>query len=164
MSPFTLLDRICSLISLLIFLILSFAISCQSDDRVEKEGLSLELRYFKAIDKGNIRDLEACIAEGIPIDKKDALGNSGLIHATDNENIKLVEFLLEKGANVNLRNTVGETALFRAVFRGNLNLVKYLVERGAETKIKNAEGVTPVHLAEDRGEEGIQKYLENLKK
>lgn len=164
MSPSTLLDRTRSLNSILIFLILSFAIACQSDDRVVKEGLSLELRYFKAIDKGNVRDVEACILEGMPIDKKDALGNSGLIHATDHENIRLVELLIEKGSNVNLRNTVGETALYRAVFRGNLSIVKFLVEKGAETKIKNAEGISPAHLAEDRGEEAIQKYLENLKK
>lgn len=158
------LDSIKIFFSGLSLIIFCFIPACQSDDTVKKEGLSLEHRFFKGIDTGNMTLVEECLAQGLPVDRKDALGNSGLIYAVDHENQKLVRLLIEHGANVNLRNTVGETALYRAVFRGNLDMVKLLIELKAESKIRNIEGISPVVLAEERGEDAIQLYLENLKK
>lgn len=166
MDPLHLLDlsrRFNYTLILSVLALASFATNCQSEEAVKKDAMALEHRYFRAIEYGKLNEVEACLAEGLPVDRKDPRGNSGLMHAVDHENFNLVSFLIEKGANVNHRNLVGETALYRAVFRGNLSLVKFLVEKGAEIKIKNIEGISPIHLADERGEETIQNFLEKSK-
>lgn len=166
MDPLRLLDlsrRINYTLILSIIALAALGSNCQSDETVKKDAVALEHRFFRAVESGKLNEVEACLAEGLPVDKKDPRGNSALIHAVDHENLKMVSFLIEKGANVNHRNLVGETALYRAVFRGNLNLVKFLVEKGAEVKIKNIEGISPIHLADERGEETIQNFLEKSK-
>lgn len=164
MLSLRILDHNWKFYHILIFLLSALTLHCNSDERVIKEAQALEYRFFRAVDTGNLKEVENCLQEGLPVDKKDPRGNSGLIHAVDHENLILVQMLIERGANVNLRNVVGETALYRAVFRGNLNLVKFLVEKGAETKIKNIEGISPAHLADERGEENIQNFLEKSSK
>ncbi|WP_108977770.1 ankyrin repeat domain-containing protein [Leptospira ryugenii] len=143
---------------------LLFIFHCGGEEQVKKDPIPLEIRFFRAVDAGDVNLVEELLQKGVPINQKDPLGNSALIRATDHEKRDLVLFLLSRGANINHRNLVGETALYRAVFRGNIDLVKLLVEKGAETKIKNAEGLSPMALADERGEEGIQIYLESIKK
>ncbi len=151
------LDNLISISRVLLFSFLFLGLqNCLEDENVKRPGPSLEARFFHAVHDSNEERIEACLKEGISIDRKDSLGNS------DKEDRSLVQFLIGKGANVNLRNIAGETAVFRSVFRGNMEILKLLISAGAEHKIKNAEGLSAMDLAEDRGEEKILLYLKKL--
>ncbi len=157
------LDNLISISRVLLFSFLFLGLqNCLEDENVKRPGPSLEARFFHAVHDSNEERIEACLKEGISIDRKDSLGNSAIILASDKEDRSLVQFLIGKGANVNLRNIAGETAVFRSVFRGNMEILKLLISAGAEHKIKNAEGLSAMDLAEDRGEEKILLYLKKL--
>lgn len=87
---------------------------------------------------------ELLLRRGVPIDIRDANGNSPL-HSTDS--IEMVEFLLSHGAPLDSRNKLGETPLHEASQWGNAEKVRILLDHGAPVHAAMADGRTPLHCA-----------------
>lgn len=77
------------------------------DEEMESQRL-----HFAAM-KGNIADMEGCLAAGYPIDQFDEMGKAPLHFAAQNNHLEAVRFLLRRGANVNAINpdVCGDTPL-----------------------------------------------------
>ena len=114
--------------------------------------------YFQAAREGDLKTVEARLAEGVPINQRSSNGDTALMHAAANGQIEIVKFLIEKGADVNARMTAfrlkdghckkatdgfyyeyeikktndGRTALFLAVENGHTEVAEILIANGAD--------------------------------
>ena len=89
--------------------------------------------------KGDIRDVRNLIWRGIPVDTRDAYGNTPFQIALANGHYDLMHELLELGANVNVQDDEGLTALHFAVLTGDLTKVWELLNLGSDTNIQDYE-------------------------
>lgn len=101
--------------------------------------------YFGLLRGGDVQKLRKALDNGMPINARDAQGNTPLILAAAYSDAACVNLLLNRGAEVNAANKAGATALLRAAH--NYESAKLLVERGADVNVKSVLGNTPLILA-----------------
>jgi ankyrin repeat protein len=89
----------------------------------------------------------AMIAQGVPVNQRDLMGNTPLHRAVRYPD--MVKFLIENGALVNARNLLGETPLHLAVkYKAT---VEILLQSGADKSIRTVFGKTVVDYCMFRG-------------
>ena len=137
-----------------------------------------------AVARGDVPEIEAQIASGVPLDvlaldgltpfhwaqsneMRDTLlklgfavdspsneGVTSLMITTQLANIDGMSYLIDHGADVDARDHRGGTALHRAAELVDLDVLRLLLDRGASQNIE-ALGHTPRSFAESRGNEEI---------
>lgn len=97
---------------------------------------------------GNIASIQTILDSGVPIEKKDQLGNTSLLVAAFSNKPETVEYLCKKGADVNAQNNDRTTALISAAYYNLLDVAKVLVKYNPDKKIKDRFGNTALDYAE----------------
>lgn len=114
---------------------------------------------YVAAEEGDLEQVDARIAEGLDVNKKDWRGNRPLHYAALNGHAKVVRRLLEGGAEVDGTNSRGATSLHWAAAKGHTDIVKMLIVAGADVNAENNDGVTPLHGAADKGHRPVVDLL-----
>lgn len=102
----------------------------------ETKTPSLSPEHTAVLRSGDARQLRAALDRGLPINGRDAKGNTPLMLAATYGDVASMRLLLERGADVNAANASGATALMRAAY--NYEKVRLLVERGVPLSGINA--------------------------
>eukprot|EP01052_Picozoa_sp_SAG31_P046259 SAG31_NODE_8773_length_1390_cov_1.314485_2_plen_140_part_00 len=68
--------------------------------------------------RGQVRSVQRLLAEGVPIEQRDAFGDTALIKAARRGATEVVRLLLEQQADPNAQNDDGYTALMLSVYWG----------------------------------------------
>jgi len=89
-----------------------------------------------------LKEVEATLDTGFPIDEQDENGNTLLFVAAQNGLKQAARLCLRRGASVNLQNHRGNTPLHYCFAYGHSALAAYLIEKGADDGIVNADGLT----------------------
>lgn len=154
---------------LLIFLSLSFIISCgNNEQRLEggSESQAPESSVLSGSDlhsaalNGHSQQVEEAIGRGVTVDYIDELGRTALMFASFNGHTEIVRLLIDEGAEVNLRNDEGRTPLMFAASGPFRETVLLLLAEGAEVNVQDSiEGWTALMYA---AAEGNKDVVENL--
>ncbi|HZK58698.1 MAG TPA: ankyrin repeat domain-containing protein [Cryobacterium sp.] len=81
------------------------------------------------------------IDAGVPIDIRNARGDTLLIVAAYQQHRETVAELLRRGADTSAVNAMGQTAISCAVFRNNEEILRELLEAGADPRLGTHTGV-----------------------
>lgn len=90
-----------------------------------------------------VAELEAILADGVPVDATDRHGHTVLMEAAMYDNVEPAKCLIAHGANVNAKSPGGWTPLHYA--DGEVGCL--LVEAGADIHAVTHDGRTPLHCA-----------------
>ncbi|KAL4756021.1 ankyrin repeat and protein kinase domain-containing protein [Aspergillus foveolatus] len=102
---------------------------------------------FNAIKDSDMRTVEACLAEGVDIEKHDGNGDTPLGVAAKLGHAPIARRLLEARAQVNARSAGGKTALMLASYKGFEDVVQLLLQHNADCQEYSNEGLTCLHYA-----------------
>jgi hypothetical protein len=92
---------------------------------------------------GRVEEIESLFTKGLPVDVRDAYGNTVLVIACQNGNKRVAKGVLRRGANINARNFKGNTPLHYCYHYGyGESLGQYLVSKGADADARNNAGRT----------------------
>ncbi len=109
-----------------------------------KEAADLEY-VMSACRHGKYGELEEALTGPdwtLPIDAKDAAGNTLLQVACQNGNKRIAKLALRRGADINAQNLNGQTVLHYCFAYGFEDLADYLLKKGANDALLNADGLT----------------------
>lgn len=107
--------------------------------------------FVEAALEGNTAAVSAALDKGVPVDLKDANGNTALMAAAFNGHNETMQVLIDAGANVNLRVNQGVTPLMAAC-GPYPQAVRLLLENGAEVNaIDEIENFTALMYAAVEG-------------
>jgi ankyrin repeat protein len=93
-----------------------------------KDAETLRAKVFQLVAKGDWGGLEGCLNNGVPVDLRDAQGNTLLMKAAESGNGKLVDNLIGWSADKDAKNKAGQTALALAKDK---EVIAGLVRNGA---------------------------------
>ncbi|XP_063238223.1 ankyrin repeat domain-containing protein 2-like [Bacillus rossius redtenbacheri] len=99
---------------------------------------------------------------GLPVDKRDSVGDAMLHGAAEGGRISMAQMLLERKADVNLRGWRGLTPFHKAALGGHPEALKWLADRGADVRSADDEGMTGLHLAAEHGRLEAARLLLDL--
>jgi uncharacterized protein len=110
--------------------------------------------------QGDLDALTKLLDQGVPLEARDATGETPLLAASLTGRSKLVAVLIEKGADIRARNNRGLTPLHAAAYTGYLDVVKLLVQAGADVNdAENLFKVTPLIVAAEENHVDVIKFL-----
>lgn len=112
---------------------------------------------FDLARQGRTGPLGEMIDAGVPVDTRNARGDTLLIVATYAEHADTVGDLIARGADLNAVNAMGQTAITCAVFRKNEPLLRMLLNAGAD---QNMGAHPAVAVAEQFGLKEMRAILE----
>lgn len=118
-------------------------------------------RLVQAVRYGQTNVVEYLLDAGVPVNSKNAYGDTPLIAAAGSGRAQLIDKLLELGADIDSANSLGMTALMSAAARGDYQLVHTLINSGAEVDVKNNQGESAVFLAVQYGHHSAVRVLLN---
>jgi uncharacterized protein len=118
-----------------------------------------DLHYNAKI--GDVARIQKVLDSGVPIEKRDQLGNTALIAAAFSNKPETVEYLCKKGANVNAQNDNRSTALISAAYYNLVDVAKVLVKYNPDKTIKDKYGKTALDYAELYKYTGMISILKN---
>lgn len=120
-------------------------------------------KLFESINAGNIDDVKALLAQGVPVDSLDDHGMTPLQHAAYKGIQELCELFLNHGADVNAHaHDHGYTALMFAALTGNKNIIKMLLEHGAKPYMENSVNRTAAQMAAFVGQHEVVSLINNF--
>ena len=106
----------------------------------------------KAARAGNLKQVQDLIAEGAPVNGRDALGGTPLHDAAWAGEKDIAAYLIQMGADVNARHAEGgSTPLHYAVLTNHPDVVEVLLDHGADVTALYKTSQTALHLAAARG-------------
>lgn len=115
---------------------------------------------FAAVDRGDIKAMQAFMNEGVSIEVVDARGETPFMHAVRVGNLFSVQFLLSQGANSDAVDTEGRSALHIAATLRQPRIVEAVV--GYNPKLiaqEDMRGSTPLVVAASVGDTGAMDAL-----
>jgi ankyrin repeat protein len=101
--------------------------------------------FAKVLRTGDCDRLQEALNGGMPVNGRDAAGNTPLMEAAVYGNVACMRLLLDRGAQVNTKNEAGATPLIRAAY--DFEKVRLLVESGADVEARSGFGDTALMLA-----------------
>ncbi len=113
----------------------------------------------QAAAKGDAAAIKALLAEGAPIDARDAKGQTALLVATHADHVAAARALIEAGADVNAKDRINDSPYLYAGARGHLEILKMTLAHGADLKSTNRFGGTALIPAAERGHVETVKTL-----
>ena len=112
---------------------------------------------FDLAREGRVGPLGEMLDAGVPIDTRNARGDSLLIVATYAQQAETVAELLRRGADVDAVNGMGQTAVACAVFRKDPALLRRLLDAGADP---DAGAHTAAQIADQFGMPEMKAVLQ----
>ena len=112
--------------------------------QANKEAADLEF-LISCCRHGKYSDIEQAINSpdwSLPIDAKDAAGNTLLLVAAQNGNKRIAKLALRRGASINEQNLNGQSVLHYCFSYGFEDLAEYFMDKGADDALLNADGLT----------------------
>src|SRR5579864_802447 len=114
----------------------------------------------RAARAGNLKQVQALIAGGVPVDARDAMGGTPLHDAAWAGEKEVAAFLIESGADVNAKHNEGQsTPLHYAVLTNHPDVVELLLDHGADQAALYKTSQTALHLAAARGYSRVATLL-----
>ena len=111
--------------------------------KAHSPGVQIE-EFFAAAKSGDLKQVEALLAAGVPVDSASKDEESALHLAAEVGNDKLVELLVKAGANIEKKNNYERTPLWVAAKSGKRGAAQRLIEAGAKMNSPDKlEGQTP---------------------
>ena len=107
-------------------------------------------------DAARVRDL---IAQGAPLEARDAQGNTPLLRATQGNHAQAAGALIAAGADVNAQNRMQDSAYLLAGAQGYREILELALAHGADLKSTNRYGGTALIPACERGHVEVVKRL-----
>jgi hypothetical protein len=104
---------------------------------------------IQAAAAGQAEAVRSLLAQGAPVDSKDAFEWTALHLAAAGGWTDVAALLLDRGADPNARARFDMTPLHWAAMRGRAEVAGLLTRRGARADARNAYGMTALHLAAD---------------
>ena len=112
--------------------------------------------------RGQVPEIEAHLAAGVPVDLLAGDGKAPLHWALACEDSSIMRLLLERGSQIDVRSSNDVTPLMSAVQSSNHDKVLFLLEHGADVNARDRFGFTSLHRAAEWGEvEILQTLLEH---
>jgi ankyrin repeat protein len=109
---------------------------------------------------GDVAGLASLLKGGLPVDARDAKGNTLLMLASYHGRAEVVKLLLKSGATVDLRNDKGQTPLGGVSFKGYVEIATLLLDAGADP-VADQGGSTPADFATLAGKAEILALLQS---
>lgn len=103
-----------------------------SDEQIDARLVEIAARCFDHARNGEVDELLAYVAAGVPVGISDGSGNSLLMLAAYHGHAGLVTALAERGADVDQLNTRGQSPLAGAVFKADPDVITALMAAGAD--------------------------------
>ena len=127
------------------------------EEDVERSTQNL---FFYATWKGEVKEVENLLDEGLDIECEDQGGWSAIIRAAANGQLPVVELLLQRGANP-LHGTAGNLLpIHFAAEMGYLEIFKiFLGKDESQLNLREYLGQTPLHKAARRSQEAVADFI-----
>lgn len=116
-------------------------------------------QLLEASAKGDAQMVGRLLAQGVPVDVRDAQGNTPLLLATDRNQLEVAKALINAGADVNAKNRIHDSAYLLAGAQGRLDILSLTLSHGADLKSTNRYGGTALIPACERGHVEVVKTL-----
>jgi hypothetical protein len=127
---------------------------------IKDEWLQLA-RLYRAASESNSPVLNELVSQGIPLDTRNARGETPLWRAASRNHQSVIRTLLQTGlVDVNAVSDSGDSPLISAARAGYTSAVCLLLEAGADPNVANENGNTAYSMAEMRSFFGTMKALE----
>lgn len=117
--------------------------------------------WSKRSERAKVDILEAVIAHGADVNRKDHAGDPPLSQAVLKHNMQVVQCLLHHGARLHLKDGSGDMVLHTAI-RSNYRspaMVSLLLQHGARINARNRKHATPLIMATEKGNLEIVRLL-----
>lgn len=133
-----------------LLIMISLLLSCQTKKPIPRGPeyyRLLEFNMFYAIQKRNIKEVEAILKTGdldlnpYPTEERT---NSPLINAVFYGNLEIIELLVSYGADINSQQFNGAPAMLTAFVSQDWDAAEYLLEQGADVNIPDENGTTTI--------------------
>lgn len=126
-----------------------------SIEKVDK----MKAQFFKAVEKGNIAEINNLLNQGVNINSQDRVGRTALMIATYANDIETAKALIEKGADVNIQDNMKNNPFLYAGAEGYIGILKLTIKAGANPKLLNRYGGTALIPASEHGYVDVIKEL-----
>ena len=113
-----------------------------STDSSAQKNEAPQRSLHEAAYMGDVALIQAHIAAGSDLNKKDDFGSTPLIVATTFGKTEVAKQLIEAGADLNATGADGGTALHGAAFYCRTEIVQALLRNGADPHVRNMFGST----------------------
>jgi ankyrin repeat protein len=118
-----------------------------------------DLRLHDAAARGDLAGISDLLADGLPIDGRDATGRTPVLAATHARQTAAVAALIDAGADLDLQDDRLDTVFLYAGAEGLLDILRLANEAGADPAITNRFGGVAVIPASERGHVEVVRYL-----
>ena len=119
-------------------------------------------QLLSAVDKGDVKAIQAAIAAGVDVEATDAAGYTALMKAANGGKLEAVRALLKAGAKVNTKSKQGYTPLMVTVASGSVAVAKLLLDNGADASATTANGMTALDGAKRTGDQALVQLLSKV--
>ncbi len=110
--------------------------------------MSVELRLYKAAERGDLKEVEEILSSPSRLDLNDAWRQwTPLMRACQHNYLEIVKLLLDAGANINYIGPQKSTALIKAVHYCNFDIASFLISKGASVNNQDTSGNTALIFA-----------------
>ena len=116
-------------------------------------------RLHDAARAGDITAIDRLVAEGLPIDARDADGRTPVMVATVARQTDAVRALVDAGADVDIRDNRLDNVFLYAGAEGLLDILRIANEAGADPALTNRFGGIALIPASERGHVEVVRYL-----
>ena len=140
-------------------LVLASLFFSASPGQALESDLAPDLAYISAVRDGDIKKVQAYLAQGFNPNIVDSKNKTPLFYAASTGNVPLVKILLDHDADFRFRDPLGNTPLMWGVALNQIGAVKALLEAGADINGANKDGATPLIKAVEKGYFGMVKEL-----
>ena len=114
---------------------------------LDDDTLAFAQTVFQFARAGDVHELTALLAIGLPPNLRNDKGDSLLMLASYHGHPELAQALLIHGADPELANDRGQTPLAAAAYQGDLGMVRMLLEHGADVNGSGHQGRTALMTA-----------------
>jgi hypothetical protein len=104
--------------------------------------------------------VQALLDAGVPVDIRNAVGQTALHCASRNGHYAIIKQLLDNGADVNAKDDNCQTALHGAAGHGYEAVIGVLLDSGADVLAEDLDGSTAAHFAVRRRHSRVETMLE----
>jgi ankyrin repeat protein len=119
-------------------------------------------QLITAAERGDTPAVLRLLAEGAPLNERDARGRTALMAATHGNQVETFQVLLDAGADVNLQDDLQDNPFLYAGAEGLLDILKLAYAAGADTTLTNRYGGSALIPAAHRGHvEVVREILEH---
>ena len=116
--------------------------------------------FVDAAVRGDLGLVRRLLDTGVPVDARDADGDTALKGAAVAGELEVVRFLIERGADPNNRaGILDSTPLICAAEMGHAGIVEFLLTQGADPTLNDKKGQTALMIADRNGHTQIVELL-----